>query len=141
MDATGQRRWVGAVVLLGAVYCVVGIASAQLAGGATSNQVRTMWRLTAFASSTIVFIAHVRYECLRRGNSPVVTAWHTSLAVALGAFALAAAALLHALASASGRPGLLAIALIAWPLLTGVPAFLVALGGAALLRRGKHRVA
>ena len=50
-----------------------------------------------------------------------------SAAVALGAFALALAANIHDLGSASGyRPRML-IALVAWPLLTAVPAFIVAL--------------
>ena len=60
-------------------------------------------------------------------------------AVAFGAFALALAANIHDLGSASGyRPRML-IALVAWPLLTGVPAFIVALvvaAGLGLKRRG-----
>jgi hypothetical protein len=54
-----------------------------------------------------------------------------SAAVALGALGLALAANIHELGSDSGyRLGML-IALIAWPLLTAVPAFVLALVVAA----------
>ena len=62
-----------------------------------------------------------------------------SLAVGLGAFGLAVAANIHAQRSGSTHQGALALALVAWPLLTAVPAFVVALGAATLLslrRRG-----
>jgi hypothetical protein len=63
-----------------------------------------------------------------------MTALHLSAAVALGAFALALSANIHDLASPSGyRPRML-VALIAWPVLTAVPAFIVALAMAAGLR-------
>jgi hypothetical protein len=62
------------------------------------------------------------------------------LAVALGALALAAAAIFHALFSGTGNTRLLAIALVAWPILTAVPAFLVALAVAAALARRKQPV-
>jgi hypothetical protein len=59
------------------------------------------------------------------------------LAVALGAFALAVGANVHALRTGS-RHGLLIPALVLWPLLTGIPAYVVALvavAGLALRRR------
>jgi hypothetical protein len=86
-----------------------------------------------------VFAAHIAHEHFRLRNTARPTAWHTSTAVALGAFAVALAANIHDLGSASGyRPRLL-IALVAWPVLTAVPAFIVALAVAAGLgvkRRG-----
>jgi hypothetical protein len=59
------------------------------------------------------------------------------LAVALGAFGLAVAATVHAQAVSSIRPAY-ALALVLWPVLTAVPAFIVALAVAALAagRRG-----
>jgi hypothetical protein len=61
--------------------------------------------------------------------------------VALGAFGLALAGNIHDLWSISGyRPRML-IALVAWPVLTGVPAFIVALiaaAGLGLVRRSKR---
>jgi hypothetical protein len=53
------------------------------------------------------------------------------LAVALGAFALAVAANVHGVWVASSHQRALAFALVAWPALTAVPAFVVALGAAA----------
>jgi hypothetical protein len=81
------------------------------------------------------YAAHIGYEHFRLNTSPRVTALHAAMAVALGAFLLAVAANIHDLGSASGyRPRML-IALVAWPLLTGVPAFLFALAVAAVLAR------
>ena len=112
------------------IYLAVGITSATLAGAAASNQMRFVWRLSAFIVSAVVFVAHIAYEQFRVRRAPA-TAWHTSVAVAVGAFALALAANIHDLGSASGyRPRML-IALVAWPLLSAVPASIVALVVAA----------
>src|SRR5882724_5927831 len=118
-------------ILIGVLYLAVGIASAALAGAAASNQMRSFWRLSAFGISALVFAAHIAYEHFRLRNTARPTAWHASVGVAFGAFGLALVANIHDLGSVSGyRPRML-IALVAWPLLTAVPAFIVALVVAA----------
>ena len=101
---------------------------------------RGAWRLLAFLTSGVVFAVHLGYEHFRLHNSTLTTASHAATAVAVGGFALAVAANIHDLGSASGYRFRMLIALAAWPLLTAVPAFLVALVTAALLavRRRKH---
>ena len=135
MDASGHKRWLRAVILLGVVYLVAGITFGALAGGSASNQMRTTWRQTAWLTSAVAFAAHIWYELFRLRHSPLTTALHVSLAAALGAFALAVAANLHAQWTASGNQRLLALALALWPALTAVPAFVVALATAAGLAR------
>jgi len=131
MDDFGRRRWLSEASLAGFLYLVIGVASAALAGAATSNHVRFTWRISAFVLSAVVFAAHILHEHFRFRNRAWRTAWHTSVAVAIGAFGLALAANIHDLGSASGyRPRML-ISLAAWPLLTAVPALLVALVVAA----------
>src|SRR5207244_3997266 len=89
------------------------------------------WRFSAFVASAGVFVAHFADEHFRVRNAARATAWHASLAVALGGFGLALAANLRNLASASGyRPRML-VALVAWPLLTALPAFLASPAGGA----------
>ena len=133
MDASDRKRWLGAAVLLGAVYFVIGIGFGAFAAWAASNSMRVTWNRLAFLASGVVFAVHIGYEHFRLGNSPRVIASHASIAVAIGAFALALSANIHDLWSASGyRPRML-VALVAWPLLTGVPAFIVALVVAAIL--------
>jgi hypothetical protein len=73
-------------------------------------------------------------------SSPLMTGLHTSASVALGAFGLAIAANIHARSAESGHHRLLAIALVAWPLLTAVPAFVVALVSTAVLTRTRRGV-
>ena len=58
------------------------------------------------------------------------------MAVALGAFLLAVAATVHAMMVSSHAPyWRFLVALVVWPIVTALPAFLVALAVAALLAR------
>ena len=138
MGASTIRRWGVVLLVVGAFYFVAGFTLAALAGAA-SPRMRIAWRLTAWLVSAIAFVAHIGYEQSRLRHSPPVTALHASLAAALGAFALAAAATIRAASTGEGNLRLLAIALVAWPALTAVPAFLVALFAAAVLGRMRRR--
>ena len=62
-------------------------------------------------------------------------------AAALGALGLAVGAIVHSLsATTTGQhQRLLLVALVAWPVITGVPAFLVGLGASGLLARLSRR--
>jgi uncharacterized protein (DUF486 family) len=135
MHASGRKRWLGVVILLGIAYLVAGIAFGALAGSSASNQMRTTWRLAAWLTSAAAFVAHIWYEEFQLRNSPLKAALHASLAAALGAFGLAVAANLHSQWTASGNQHLLALALAVWPFMTAVPAFVVALAIAAVLAR------
>ncbi|MEO8436494.1 MAG: hypothetical protein ABI596_16470 [Pyrinomonadaceae bacterium] len=131
MDASDRKGWLPAVVLLGVVYFVIATAFGAFARSAALGTTRGTWNRLAFVACGIAFAVHIAYEHFRLQSSPRTTAWHTSLAAALGGFVLALAANINELGSSSGyRPRLL-IAFIAWPLLTGVPAFLIALVTAA----------
>ena len=133
----GRLRWPTTAILIGVLYAAVGIASAALAGTAASDQMRFVWRLSAFVISAVVLAAHIAHEHFRLRQTARPTAWHASVAVALGAFGLALAANIHDLGSVSGyRPRML-IAFVAWPLLTAVPAFVVAFVVAAGLGRAR----
>ena len=135
MDASDRKRWLRAVLLVGVVYFVIGISFGAFGRWAASNSMRETWNRLAFLVSGIAFAVHIGYEHFRLRNSPRITATHASMAVAVGAFALALSANIHDLGSASGyRPRML-IAFVAWPLLTAVPAFIVALVVAAGVKR------
>ncbi len=127
------------MILLGVVYFVIGIAFGAFAGWSASNQMRVTWRLLAFLTSGVAFAVHIGYEHFRWGNSPRITASHASMAVAVGALALAVAANVHGQWVASSHQRLLAFALVAWPALTAVPAFVVALVAAAGLALRRRR--
>jgi len=129
------------VILFGAMYFVLGIAFAEFASWSGSNLVREIWNRLGFVASAAAFALHIGYEHFRLRNSPLITASHVSIAVALGAFALALSANVHGYRVGSSNQRLLAFALIAWPAITAVPAFLVALIAAAglTLRRRKKK--
>src|SRR5438034_10234174 len=88
MDGS-RPRWFQTAILVAVVYLVAGIAFGALAGAAASHQMRVTWRLAAWVISAAAFAAHIGYEQVRLRSSPGTTALHASLAVALGAFALA----------------------------------------------------
>jgi hypothetical protein len=137
MNTFDRQRWIRTAILFGAMYAVIGLALAAPANSAPADQVR-IWRLTAWVISALAFAAHLWHEHFRVRNSPLTTAVHTSLAVALGAFGLAASANVHALWVGSSHQRLLTFALVGWPVLTGVPAFVVALILAAGLGLGRR---
>ena len=125
-----------AVLFLGALYFVVGMLFGVLAGEAASYQMRVAWRLAAWVVSAIAFGAHIVYEQVRLRSSPTITAVHVSSAAGLGAFGLAVAANVHAqTVSPHQHSVLLALSLAMWPVMTALPAFVVALVAAILFGR------
>ena len=119
-----------AVFLVATVYLVAGLVFGALARVAASGEARVGWRLAAWVISAVAFAAHIWYEQVRRRNTPAPTALRASLAVALGAFGIAVAASLHGRAVQHSFP---AWGLVVWPAAAALPAFVVALGAAALL--------
>jgi hypothetical protein len=121
------------VVVLGVVYFFIGISFGEFAKRAESDQARFIWNLSSFLTSLVVFTMHLVYEQFRLRNRPRNVAFHVALAVAFGALALAVAANVHGLraGSSSTQQRLLAFALVIWPALTGIPAFVVALVASA----------
>jgi hypothetical protein len=70
-------------------------------------------------------------------HSPATAALHVASAVALGAFGLAVGANIHSWSAGSTNQHrqLLLLALGIWPVMTALPAFLVALGTNLVLAR------
>ena len=129
LNGSRTNQWL-AIILFGAVYIIVGVGFPN-PSAADKNQF--IWRLAAWAICAVAFVIHIGLELFRFRNSAGRTAFHVSLAVALGGFGLAVAANIHAVTTRTGNRGLLALALVLWPLITGLPAFLVAFVATALL--------
>ena len=123
------------MILVGLAYGLIGIVFPALAD---ADHVR-LWRLAAWVASAAVAAAHIAYEHYRLGHSPRATALHAAGAVALGAFGLALAANVHWLLAESHGPQPPLLALPVWPVITAIPAFLVALAVAAVLARFSRR--
>jgi len=122
------------MILVAVAYAVIGVGFGLLASSADAHHVR-LWRLAAWVASGVVAVAQIGYEHFRLGSSPRSTALHAAGAVALGAFGLALAANIHWLVASAHGQGSPLIALVAWPAITAVPAFLAALVLAAVLAR------
>ena len=124
LSTSGKHKWLPAVIVFGLVYLVVGVG---FPNPSTGNKSQFMWRLAAWLTCAVAFAIHIGLEHFRFRNSPRSTALHVALSVAIGAFGLAAAANIHALTTGTGNQRLLVAALAIWPIMTGLPAFLVAL--------------
>src|SRR4249920_2449379 len=102
---SGNLRWLAWAVLVGALYLLVALCTAEMANAAPSIPVRNLWRYSAFIVSGVVFVAHLAHEHFRLGYPARATAWHTAVAAALGGLGLALAANMHELtAAAEFRP-------------------------------------
>ena len=122
------------VVPWGIAYALIGLVTAALSRHAGSGEMQQVWRLLAWALSLGVFAACFFDERSRASGAPATTALRAALSVALGGFVLAAAATVHTLSLGRARVGPQLVALVAWPVLLAIPAFLVALAAAAVLR-------
>jgi len=122
------------VLLASAAYIVVGIATAALAGMASSPSGVKAWRLAAWLLSLAIFGVQIAIE-RRRRLGRVSVAVSVALAVAIGAFVLAALGPLRSHWGDPSRLKLALLSLVAWPVLTGIPAFLVALTAGFFLDR------
>ena len=121
-----ERRWLRTILIIGAIYCLDGIVFGMFAGWSKSHTMVIIWRLAAWLTCVVLFAGHIWYEHYRFSNSPRKAALHTSSAAAVGAFGLAVAANIHAQFVSSANQILLALSLVIWPILTAVPAFIVA---------------
>lgn len=137
--ATSRATVVGTAMFVGTTYLVVGVVFGALAGGAASREALTLWRLGAWAASALVYAAHIGHVRLRWGYLPRATALQAALGAAVGAFGLAVVgpARMALIEGHGGRAWILALVL--WPVITGIPAFLVALVAAVALSRWAPR--
>jgi uncharacterized protein (DUF486 family) len=132
MDSPANQRWLRMAMFFAIVYPVVGITFAF----AASKGMVVFWRLAAWLVCAAAFAVHLWYEHVRLRSPPSRAALHVSLAVALGAFLLAVWINVHGYWSAGGHQSPFApLALVLFPVVTGVPAFVVALVVSFLIRR------
>jgi hypothetical protein len=131
-----RRLWIA--LWVGALYVSIGVSTATISGRATDAQARTAWRLAAWLLSLAAFAAQIAYELRALRRPPRSAAADSAFAAALGAFGLAVVAAARAIQhGVFGARYLAALAL--WPLVILVPALIVGLALAALLRPREGR--
>lgn len=133
VDAAGRHAWIRAALLAGIAYLVIGRVFA-LPGSHVQ-----LWRLAAWVASGAIYVAHLAYEHFRLRDTGPAAALRVALGVAHGAFALAVVAMLHWLSVAPTIRPTWFLALVLWPAVTALPAFLVALLVGAVLARLPRR--
>lgn len=128
---TTSRRWLAGAIGAGIGYLIIG----RFPVPPTNVQA---WRLAAWAASGVVFAIHIWNEHFRERQPPVRTAIHTSVGVAIGGFGLAAFGMVHSFSATSTVGPLWLIALVAWPAITAIPAFIAAFVATSILARLPH---
>ena len=124
-----KSRWVWAALVAGVAYILIGRLFPQPAAHLQA------WRLGAWVASAIVFAVHICYERFMVRGPPPSIAIHTATAVAIGALGLAIAGMSHSIATGGEFRPTWIVALVAWPAITAIPAFFVALVASRLLAR------
>ena len=124
----------GPLLLAAAGYVVAGTGTVALAGMIGAPGSVKGWRAAAWLLSLAVFVIHFASERRHRAR-PLSIALHVALGVAIAAVVVAAFGPLRAHWAEPARFRLALLSVVAWPVLTGVPAFLVALTGSVLLDR------
>lgn len=116
-------------MVFGVFYAVIGVVFAW-----PENHVRA-WRMAAWLVSAAAYAAHIGYESFRTRAAAGRAALRVASAVALGAFGLALSATIHSflVGSTGQHRRLVLLALAIWPIMTGLPAFLVALATSHML--------
>lgn len=132
------RTWM--LILASAGYVLAGNGFAVLAGLASSPAGVKAWRLGSWLLSLLIFACHFAGE-RRLRTRPVRSATILACAVALGAFGVAVLGPLRAHWDEPARSRLVLLSIVAWPLITGVPAFFVALTARLLVDRVGRRSA
>ena len=90
--------------------------------------------MAAWLTSAAVYAGHIAYEQIRIGYSRWSTALHVAVAASIGGFGLAVAATVRSMiAPPNYHRARFVAALVVWPIVTGVPAFLVAVVACAVL--------
>ena len=132
MKGPGQL-WIRAALVAAVAYFIIGRVFAFPA-----SDVR-LWRFAAWVISGIVYGTHIGYERYRLRSSPGPGALHVALAVAIGAFLLAVAGMVHSISTASTLRPVWLLALVLWPVFTAAPAFVGALVAGTVLARVPRR--
>jgi hypothetical protein len=132
-----DAAWIRPLLLAAITYGVVGIVTARLAGAASAQQVRAGWRLTGWLLGLAVFSGHLAFEHRRIGAPLRTSATRVATAVAVGALALAIVGPIRAHWGASDAGRTFALSLVMWPIITGVPAFLLGLAMGWLLKTAR----
>ena len=128
------------MILFAVVYVVLGIIFTVITSSTISDGMKMLWNWAAFVISIAVFVYNIIYEHYRLLNPPRIVALRVSVAVALGAFLLAAAANILTLFADSDKNNLMIFAFAVWPFITAVPAFLISLAVATILAKKRTKV-
>jgi hypothetical protein len=116
------------MVVVGVAYVTIGVATAALSRTVGSATAASGWRLSAWGLSAAVFLCHAVLARPRAGSGIVSAATQVALAAGIGALLLAVVGPVRSHWAEPNRARLVLLSVIAWPLLTGLPAFAAALG-------------
>jgi len=112
------------IISYGLIYLVIGIMSALITNPMESGGMQTALRLLALVLAISVFIYHISLQLIQSNNSVLKATSNAAIATAFGTFLLAVLANIYNLLTEAENKNQLPLALIVWPAVTGLLAFL-----------------
>jgi hypothetical protein len=123
MKQTKNSKYIKLIILFGLIYFVIGILSALITNPMESTGMQAVLRLFALALAIAAFAYHISLELFQSTNSKLKAALYAAVAAAFGTFLLAVLANIYNILTAAENNSL-PLALIVWPAVTGLLAFL-----------------
>lgn len=124
MNEMKSSKRIKGIILFGLIYLVIGILSALITNPMESNGMQAALRLLSLALAISAFIYHIRLELYHANNSVLNAALNAAAATAFGTFSLAVQANIYNLLASGVNKNQLPLALIVWPVVTGLSALL-----------------
>jgi hypothetical protein len=124
MHQTKKSRHIKLIISFGLIYLAIGILSALITNPIESTGIQAILRLFALALAIVAFAYHIRLELFQNKNSVLKAALYAAIATALSTFLLAVLANIYIVFTAAENKGQLPLALIVWPTVTCMLAFL-----------------
>ena len=126
MTVATSRPWLRTALGVTVIYAVIGlvtVAGSRAAGSAGMHAAVRIIRVLSWLLSAVLYFLHLVVENRTRPKA-TVAAWHASAAVAMATLLLALVATARQLQARNSRPAVF-VAILAWPILTGLVSFLV----------------
>jgi uncharacterized membrane protein len=124
MNQMKNFKYIKRVISFGIIYLVIGILSAFVTNPMESTGMQTALRLLALAFAIAAFVYHIRLNLFHSNQSVLKAAINAAIATAFGTFLLAVLANINSILTEAENKNQMPLALIIWPVVTGLLAFL-----------------
>lgn len=124
MNHMKNSKHIKRIISFGLIYLVIGILSALITNPMEPTGMQTALRLFALALAIAAFVYHIKLDLFKSNNSIPKASLNAAIATAVGTFLLAILANIYGIITEADNKNQLLLALILWPVVTGLLTFL-----------------